>query len=336
MIEAGRGVWPGKKCGPDEEFPVAHEWTRRQWLAAAGAATAAAGLIGPARADAKKPKPKEPFGYCLNTSTLHGQKLDLAQVVEIAAKAGYQAIEPWVFELEQYAAKKNSLRQLGQRIRDRGLTVESAIGFPEWIVDDPARRKKGLEDARKAMDLVRQIGGKRLAAPPAGATKETGLSLYWVAERYRALLDVGDKLGVVPQVELWGFSRVLGRLGEAALVAIESGHPKASLLADVFHLYKGGSNFAGLRLLSGAAMHVLHFNDYPPKPARSSITDAQRIYPGDGVAPLKDVVKHLHQIGYQGVLSLELFNRDYWKQDALTVARTGLEKMRGVVRRALA
>jgi 2-keto-myo-inositol isomerase len=35
------------------------------------------------------------------------------------------------------------------------------------------------------------------------------------------------------------------------------------------------------------------------------------------------------------VLSLELFNRDYWKQDALQVARTGLEKMRAVARRSL-
>jgi hypothetical protein len=32
------------------------------------------------------------------------------------------------------------------------------------------------------------------------------------------------------------------------------------------------------------------------------------------------------------MLSLELFNRDYWKQDALEVARTGLQKMRAVVR----
>jgi len=32
------------------------------------------------------------------------------------------------------------------------------------------------------------------------------------------------------------------------------------------------------------------------------------------------------------MLSLELFNRDYWSQDPLQVARTGLEKMRTLVR----
>jgi sugar phosphate isomerase/epimerase len=118
-------------------------------------------------------------------------------------------------------------------------------------------------------------------------------------------------------------------------VALESGHPQACILADVYHLYKGGSSVNGLRLLNGSALHVLHFNDYPAEPPRASITDAQRIYPGDGVAPLKAILHNLRDIGYRGVLSLELFNRDYWKQDALTVARTGLEKMRTVVRTSL-
>ena len=58
-------------------------------------------------------------------------------------------------------------------------------------------------------------------------------------------------------------------------------------------------------------------NDYPAKPPRSEITDAHRVYPGDGVAPLASMLRDLRRIGFRGVLSLELFNRDYWKQDAL-------------------
>ena len=311
---------------------MGHDWTRRQWLTrtpallAAGAAATAAPAAEPAR---------EPFRYGLNTSTLSGQKLDLVELVDIAAKAGYQALEPWVRELEQHAKSGRSLKELGQRIRDRGLTVESAIGFAEWLVDDEARRKKGLEQARRDMDLVQQVGGKRLAAPPAGATNQADMSLSQCAERYRALLDLGDGLGVVPELELWGFSRTLSRLGEAAGIAMESGHPAACILPDVFHLYKGGSSLTGFRLLSGTALHVLHFNDYPADPPRAAITDAKRIYPGDGIAPLKDLVRDLQRIGFRGVLSLELFNRDYWMQDPMTVARTGLEKMRAVVRASL-
>ena len=36
-------------------------------------------------------------------------------------------------------------------------------------------------------------------------------------------------------------------------------------------------------------------------------------------------------MGAAPALSLELFNKDYWKQDALEVAKTGLAKMKAVV-----
>lgn len=307
------------------------EMSRRQWLAQTTAAAALTAHAVPAPAADHV----EPFGYCLNTSTLMGQKLDIIELVEIAAKAGYTALEPWIRELDEYVKRGGDLKELGRRVRDRGLSVESVIGFFEWVVDDEAKRKKALEEAKRNFEMVQKIGGKRLAAPPVGATQQANLNLPAAAERYRALLELGDSFGVVPQVELWGFSRALSRLGEVAFVALESGHPKACLLLDVYHLYKGGSPLGGLKLLSGSSMFVLHFNDYPADPPRAAITDAQRVHPGDGVAPLKEILRTLRQMGYRGVLSLELFNRDYWKQDALSVARTGLEKMRAVVRSSL-
>ena len=308
--------------------------TRRTWLTAT-----AGGLTIPfatASAEEKKDgKTANSFRYGLNTATLMGQKLSIVEEVEIASRAGYQAIEPWVRELDQYVKDGGKLKDLGKRIADRGLSVESAIDFPEWIVDDDAKRKKGLENARRGMDMVKQIGGKRIAAPPSGATNRSDIPLLTVAAALSALLDLGERIGVVPQVEVWGFSKTLSRLGEAALVAIESGHKDACILADVYHLYKGGSGFSGINLLNGSSLHVLHMNDYPADPPRDAITDAHRLYPGEGVAPLKTFLRDLRRIGFRGVLSLELFNREYWKRDALAVARTGLEKMKAVVASSL-
>ena len=127
------------------------------------------------------------FHYSFNTSTVRGQKLSLVEVVDIAAQAGYHAIEPWVKELETYVQQGGSLPDLKKHIADSGLSVESAIGFAEWIVDDEERRTKGLEQARRDMDLVQQIGGKRIAAPAAGAT-DVILDYSKVIDRYRACL----------------------------------------------------------------------------------------------------------------------------------------------------
>jgi 2-keto-myo-inositol isomerase len=271
------------------------------------------------------------FVLCFNTATIRGQKLGIVKEVEIAAQVGYRGFEPWVEAIDQYARGGGSLKDLRQRIQDAGLTVESAIAFSEWIVDDDAKRAAGLERAKREMDLVAQIGGKRLAAPPAGATGPATLDLMKAAERYRALLEAGDAIGVIPQLEHWGFSKNVRLLGEAALVAIQCGHPKACVLADVFHLYKGGSDFGGLRLLRANALQVFHVNDYPADPPREKINDGYRLMPGDGVAPLPQILRDLLAGSGTTVLSLELFSRRYWEQDALAVAKEGLAKLKAAV-----
>ncbi|MBN2505079.1 MAG: sugar phosphate isomerase/epimerase [Verrucomicrobia bacterium] len=320
--------------------PPTHCISRREALGRAGllAATACLGQPGPVAAATSSPAAagaSATFVYCLNTSTIRGQKLDLAAEIDVAAKAGYQAIEPWVEAIDRYAKQGGSLKDLRRRAVDQGLTVESAIAFSPWIVDDDAQRAKGLERAKVEMDLVAQIGGLRLAAPPAGATNQPGLDLMKAAERYRALLELGDRMGVTPELELWGFSKNLHRLGEVAFVAIETGHPKACVVADLFHIYKGGSDFGGLRLFSGPALPVFHMNDYPATPAREQLNDSHRVFPGDGVAPLDRILRDLHAGGGRKVLSLELFNRKYWEQNALEVAKHGLDTMKAAVRKAL-
>jgi sugar phosphate isomerase/epimerase len=281
-----------------------------------------------------KPSP-EPFRYCLNTSTIKGQGLGIVEEAEVAAEAGYSGIEPWVRELDTYVEGGGSLKDLGERFSDLGLTVEGGIGFFDWVVDDDAQRAAGLEEARRAMGMLREIGALRVAAPPCGATDVEGMDLRRAAERYRDLLEIGDEFGVVPMVEVWGFSTCLGRLGEGVMVAIESGHPRACVLADVFHMYKGESNYEGLRLVGPGTIAIFHMNDFPADPARETIKDAERVWPGDGVAPLDFILGTLREVGWEGVLSLELFNPVYYELDALDAARTGLEKMRGAVRKAL-
>jgi 2-keto-myo-inositol isomerase len=275
----------------------------------------------------------DPFRYCLNTSTLRGHGLALDELVDIAAAAGYEAIEPWVDEVEKYAAGGGDLRDLNTRIRDLGLTVEGGIGFFEWIVDDDALRARGFEKAKHAMGLLARLGGKRVAAPAFGAhgADAAPVSLLAAAERYGQLLDLGDRQGVVPMVEVWGFSKNLSRLGEATLVAMEAGHDDACILADIYHLYKGGTPLSALRMLTGDTLPLFHVNDYPAI-APADITDADRVFPGDGIAPLTPLFNILRRIGFTGVLSLELFNPDYYQQPPLQVARTGLEKLRAAVR----
>jgi sugar phosphate isomerase/epimerase len=290
------------------------------------------GLVtSPARSAAPAATPPA-LRFCLNTSTLRGQNLSLEQEVDIASRCGYDGIEPWIREIETYRDSGKSLKDLRKKISDGGLRVENAIGFAPWIVDDAAKRQAGMEQMKRDMDLVAQLGGAHIAAPPFGAHQAgtPKIDLLVVADRYRAILEIGANLGVIPQVEVWGSSKNLSRLGDAVFVAIECGHPAACLLPDVYHIYKGGSSFEGLKMLSAASIQCFHFNDYPAQPSRAEINDSFRVYPGDGIAPWERIISILKENGFTGAVSLELFNKDYWAQDPRQVAETGLKKMKAV------
>jgi 2-keto-myo-inositol isomerase len=84
-------------------------------------------------------------------------------------------------------------------------------------------------------------------------------------------------------------------------------------------------------MISGSLVEVFHMNDYPGDKSREEQVDSDRVYPGDGIAPLQDIAGSLKSMGGEKVLSLELFNRDYWGEDPMEVARKGLAKMKALV-----
>jgi len=319
------------------------ELSRRDVLNGAVAAVGAAVMSstvseaqGQKSAGARTRPANEPFGYCLNTSTIRGNKLDLPGVIGAASKAGFQALEPWISEIDAYTTAGGTLKDLGKRIADAGLTVEGAIAFNSFLDDDDTRRTAALEKLKADMDKVAQIGGKRIAAPPGNNRTAPPVTLDNAAKYYREALEMGEKMGVKPLLELWGTHPVLGPLSHGIYVTVAAGRADASLLLDVFHLYKSGTPFTALRQINGAALHVMHLNDYPQAADPATLNDGNRIYPGDGVAPFPQILRDLRDNGFRGFLSLELFNKEYWGRSADENLKTAMEKIRATVRSALA
>lgn len=313
--------------------------SRREALLSAGAVTAlsASNLVtAAAPAPAGGAEIAKRFPLCFNPSTIRGQNPTMEQEVDIAGKAGYTAIEPWLRNLQKFTESGGKLKDLRKRIADHGLAVVSAIGFAAWLANDDAQRAKGLEEMKRDMDVVAQIGGVRIAAPPAGIGRGEKIELMAGAERYRKILELGDELGVAPEVEMWGGNPHIGRISQAIFIALEAAHPKACFLGDVFHMYRAGCDIESLRLLGPQALPVLHFNDYPAQPPRELIRDEHRIYPGDGIAPISKLLQIFHSIGAYPALSLELFNRFYWQKSATETAEVGIRKMRAAVAKAFA
>lgn len=268
--------------------------------------------------------------YCLNTSTIRNCGLTVPEKIKLTAQTGYQGIELWVSEIEDYLKKGGSLSELKSILDQYGLALPNLIAFPQWAHPDRNVRKEALEEAKQVFNMGKMLNSAYVAAPPMGITEMVDLPLEDIAEYYKDLMNAVDGTGVKPLLEFWGHSKKLGSLKEAIQVMKLVGESEVQILVDIFHSAKTEGSFDLLGELKGSQIGLLHVNDYPYADDIRQLKDSQRVYPGDGVAPLNKIFETLKEIGYSGMYSLELFNEEYEKSGAENVLKTGLEKMKKI------
>ena len=269
--------------------------------------------------------------YALNPPTVRGYGLSLKEQVRLAIEAGFEGLEPWL--KDAHAAKASGeFADAVKMARDGGLQFVNGIAFGAWVDEDPAKRAAGLEETKRDMALLAEMGCPCIAASMFGSHKAgtSVLPLEVIAERYAAVCDLGKAMGVRPLLEYWGHSVNLHTPEDALWVASHAGRANAGVLADVYHTYRGGGRFESFRFFSPATLPVLHMNDYPSEPSAEKLTDADRVWPGDGRAPWREIFAALDEAGANPWLSIELFNPNYWKTTPLDTMRTAIMKMKGV------
>jgi sugar phosphate isomerase/epimerase len=273
---------------------------------------------------------KSPWRISLDTATIGWG--DLEKTVEVAERAGFDAIEPWMRQLEAYEENGGDLEQLGKQIKKRGLDVPSVIGLWDAIPHKRSTFESSLKDTRRRMRMASDLGANHVQTIPA---KEGTLDLNWAAEAYGKILEIGlEEYDILPALVFVKFFS-LKTFPEAAHVALMTNHPQARIIPDTFHMHISGSGLNGLRHLNGDFIAILQFNDAPSEPAREDLSDSDRVMPGDGILPLKQVLRDLHTVDFDGCISLELYNPKYQEMDSLKAAKLGLNKTVGVIHRAM-
>ena len=304
---------------------------RRKALQFLGAAAGLAAVNNANAGNAIMKKEKSPFTFSLNMATIRGHKLGFVKELETASAAGFHSVEIWFDTWQEYLKNGGTIGDTKKLLNDLGIKVENSISFNEWIVDDETTRKKEIEQMKRDMGMLAEIGCKRIAATGKGISTSPYPDFDIIAERYRTVLELGDASGVIPQLEMWGFMKNMSNVSEVLYMAMKTGNKSARILLDIFHLYKGQTSVDTLPFMDPMAVEMLHMNDYPATLSYEVITDADRVYPGDGVAPIKRILQILGRNSHPLVLSVEVFNKNYYTQDALIVAKTALSKLKAVV-----
>jgi len=265
------------------------------------------------------------FLYCLNTSTI--QPTPLLEKIRVAGEAGYKAIEPWNDEIDAHLAQGGTMADIEKAISDAGLKVVSVIALHSWATTEGDEYAKALDESRRRMDQAAALGSPYIVASP----PQEVVDLAHITKRFGELMDLGEKAGVTPSMEFLGFVDGINSVSDAWAIAQGVRNPKATIVADVFHMIRGGGSVDDLLKVPGHRMANFHINDIPATPDPLTQTDYDRVMIGDGIADLPRVIANLRTIGYRGPISFEIFNKDLWKQDPLDVARRGLDRIKALV-----
>jgi 2-keto-myo-inositol isomerase len=311
--------------------------TRRTFTRHLGLATAGLGLEVHGFEANRWQRGSSPWPLCLDTATIRPRSLE--DKIRLAAKHGFDAIEPWEGELTEYEKQGGSLDDLGERIRDAGLIVPSVIGLWKALPATDEEFEQNLPACRERMRQAQAIGAQHVQVipwfdwpkvTPAGFLDRTKLAGF-----YRRILEIGlEEYGLQPAFVFLEFVHDLRTIDHALEVLQETNHPLAQTIPDTFHMHVGETPVEDLSKLPGSAIGIFQIADAPAEIPRERLKDSHRVLPGDGVLPLEEALRRLRTTGYTGAISLELYNPTYYDRatdDFLAEARA---KMLAVIERS--
>ena len=259
--------------------------------------------------------------YCLNSSTI--RPAALMEKIRIAGQVGYRAIELWNDDLQAYQEQGGSLGDVREALEDHGLAVPTVIALHGWLGSEGEAHAQALEEAKRRMEQAVAVGAEFIVSSP--PMDSCDLSCGGVD--YRELLELGRAMGVRPAMEYLGFVQSVYTIEQAWQIVEDADHPDSSLIMDPFHILRGGGSIESIALVPADKVAIWHWNDAPSDKPFAEQTDADRVMPGDGIGPLQRIEELALAQGYEGFVSLELFNPALWEEDPEEVARIGLDKM---------
>ncbi len=248
------------------------------------------------------------------------------------ADGGCHAMEVWLTKLENHL-EKHSLADTRKLLEDREMTLAAASYQGGLLLSQGEQRKAHYDHFKRRLDLCQSFGIATLliaADPPPtppshgggrGGIDATGLQRAIVSLTQAA--QWAAAFGVRLALEFRGSASFCSSLDTALALIAQCGESNVGVNLDVFHYYTGPSKFEDLALLSPANLAFVQLSDVLGVP-RELAADSDRILPGEGDFALNPIMEHLCAIGYDGWVSLELFNPTLWQLKPAQVAELGL------------
>ncbi len=263
----------------------------------------------------------------INGSTTGDRTLE--EDLAIAAEAGYVAVELRMPKVDAFL-EKNTFADLRALLEKHSLRVFTINSIENATLRDEAGTTAIHAEVEKFAAYAAELSCPWLIICPGICPDDTPWDdiVTRSGRDLAAIADIAWRHRVGVAFEFLGFPGISVKTPSAAWAVVkEANRGNLGLTVDVANFSSGRGSLSEIAALPANAVAVFHMNDLrdmPPEEAGAY----DRVMPGDGVAPVREVTRELQRIGYAGLCSVEIFNHDYDRRDSLEVAKEAYRKTR--------
>ena len=249
-------------------------------------------------------------------------RADLATDIRAASAAGFDCLEVWAAKLKDFL-KSHTTEDLKSLFEEYKLEPYSINSIEQITFRDSIGRAALIAECRDMCRIASAIACPYIVVVPGRKPPESERA--HVSEETVSVLSelsyIAEAYGVSLAFEFLGQAGCSVQTLDLAHEIIERvGRADVGLVIDSFHFYAGGSSIESIESLDPERLFIFHINDAEDMP-RDELEDRHRLLPGLGILPLREIISALRAIGYDRVMSIEIFRPEYWDRDPYDLAR---------------
>jgi 4-hydroxyphenylpyruvate dioxygenase len=249
----------------------------------------------------------------------------LAEKLNAVGAAGFDGVE--IFE-NDLVGSDLSPEDVRRRAADLGLTIELYQPFRDFEAVPPDLLGRSLRRAKHKFAVMERLGVSQLLVcsnVSSAAVDDDVLA----AEHLRLLAERAAEHGIRIAYEALAWGRHVSDYLHAWRIVRMADHPNLGLCLDSFHILARDVGPYAIETIPGEKIFFLQLADAPSLPMDVLYWSRHyRCFPGQGDLDVAGLVAHVLRAGYEGPLSLEIFN-DIFRQAA--AMRTAQDAMRSLI-----
>jgi len=245
---------------------------------------------------------------------------DLGEKLAAIAAAGFYGVEIFENDLLVY---DETPRTVGRMVRDAGLVLTLFQPFRDFEGMPAPLRQRAFDRAERKFDIMQELGTDMMLVCSSVSPAALG-GIDRIAADFAELGERAARRNLRVGYEALAWGRYVSDHRDAWEAVRRADHPAVGLILDSFHTLTRNIDVASIRSIPADRIFIVQLADAPRLNVDLLYLSRHfRSMPGEGDLPVGEFMRAIAATGYDGVISLEIFNDQFRAAANRPVARDG-------------